>query len=172
MCKMPRNDNLKVNLQAAVNLSVASNLSAYLSCASLDGPLPPPSIFLQPWARNEKNNTRSEISQVIHALGAEKDDANRCVLVNVCWLEGILSRGGTCSKETAIMQGEQEPPSDERTHEPTSENCDEPDDDIFYDSIEPDPMQQSETPSPSTAHPLNKINRPMQLKLQILKGHA
>ena len=79
MGKMVRNDKLNVNLAASVRQQVASNLSAYLSCVSLDGPLPPPGIFLQPWARNEKNNTRSEISQVIHALGAEKEDAARDV---------------------------------------------------------------------------------------------
>ena len=82
MGKMERNEKLQVNIQAKCNPSVASNLFAYLSCASLDGPLPPAGIFLQPWARNEKNNTRSEISQVIHALGAEKEDKDRCVLVN------------------------------------------------------------------------------------------
>ena len=80
MGKMERNEKLQVNIQAKCNPSVASNLFAYLSCASLDDPLPPAGIFLQPWARNEKNNARSEISQVIHALAAEKDDANRCVI--------------------------------------------------------------------------------------------
>ena len=150
--KRAKSDETK--LQASMSASRAATLLAYLAAAGVEGPEAPPAEILEPYRKREGKKDRSAMTQLGYALSAEKDDANRCVLVNACWLEGILSHGGTCNKETGSMQGEQESTREDRTDEPTSENCDEPDDDIFYDSVEPDPMQQSETPSPS--HEQNK----------------
>ena len=107
----------EINLQANMSASRAATLLAYLAAASVEGPEAPPAEILEPYRKREGKKDRSALTQLAYALSSEKEDKDRCVLVNACWLEGTSYRvgGKHATKQQACRRNKSRQATNEQT---------------------------------------------------------